>query len=74
MFTSCSEMMCISSSVKTLRHSGRVTCKKNDTNHPVITCLAEKGKSVTADGAKVIGLTLWCKCLVRPHIIAFQSC
>ncbi|KFA83746.1 hypothetical protein N037_07695 [Enterobacter sp. EGD-HP1] len=38
--------------------------KKNDTNHPVRPRLAEKGKSVTKDVAKVIGLTMWCKSLV----------
>jgi hypothetical protein len=45
-------------------HSGEVLTKKNDTNHSVRRWQAEKGKSVTGDGTKVIGLTLWCKCLV----------
>ncbi|TCB94256.1 hypothetical protein E0L20_05825 [Enterobacter wuhouensis] len=45
-------------------HSGEVITKKNDTNHSVRRWQDEKGKSVTGDGAKVIGLTLWCKCLV----------
>ncbi|WP_343647511.1 hypothetical protein [Enterobacter sp.] len=38
--------------------------KKNDTNHPVMAGADENGKSVIGDGAKVIGLTMWCKCLV----------
>ncbi|AVJ78843.1 hypothetical protein CSC02_0382 [Enterobacter hormaechei subsp. hoffmannii] len=45
-------------------HSGEVMAKKNDTNHSVRRCLAEKGKSVNGDATKVIGLTMWCKCLV----------
>lgn len=45
-------------------HYGEVMTKKNDTNHSVRRCLDEKGKSVTDDVTKVIGLTLWCKSLV----------
>jgi len=45
-------------------HSGEVMSKKNDTNHSVRRRADEKGKSVTEDVTKVIGLTMWCKCLV----------